>query len=406
MAEEYIADVTIIGAGLAGASLALALSGHNLSIRLVESKSLKRGSLISNEDLNGFDLRVTALTPRSVNLLERLEVWQAVKNFRVCPYNHMVVWDAEGTGRIEFDCAAIGAPRLGTIVENGVLLSELLSKVESKEDIAFLTPDSIDGFSGSHKEDLLNITLSSGRSINTRLLVAADGAYSKVRELAGFKINEWEYGQRAIVATVEVEKYHQATAWQRFLCTGPLAFLPLSENSNSHFCSIVWSCDNWLAEQLATLSDEDFCVRLSHEFEYTLGKVLGISSRIVFPLRQRHSTAYYKPQVALIGDSAHTIHPLAGQGINLGLQDVEIFAEEILAAHKANIAIGSQDVLARYQRRRKGENLQMMLVMEGFKRLFGSREMPIRWLRNVGLSKINGMPGLKKYVIRYAMGIN
>ena len=160
-----------------------------------------------------------------------------------------------------------------------------------------------------------------------------------------------------------------------------------------------------MAEELISLDDQEFCKRLSAEFEFTLGDVLGVSDRAFFPLRQSHAVSYFKPLVALVGDSAHSIHPLAGQGLNIGLLDVDVLSEELLLAHNSDIEIGSLEVLARYQRRRRGENLQMMLAMDGFKRLFGSRKIPLRWLRNEGLRSVDKMEWIKKRVINYAMGL-
>ncbi|MDG1988295.1 MAG: UbiH/UbiF/VisC/COQ6 family ubiquinone biosynthesis hydroxylase [Halieaceae bacterium] len=405
MDKAKTSDVVIVGAGVAGASLALALSGHGLSIQLIEATDLGGYSLPSDKNLNSFDLRVSALTPRSVNILARLGAWDAIKNYRHCPYTHMVVWDADGTGKIEFDSSSVGASELGNIVENRALVSELLNQIERRGDISLTVPDKLENVVNSGAENILNITLSSGKKINTRLLVAADGARSKVRELMGFSTTEWDYDQQAIVATVQIEKCHEATAWQRFSATGPLAFLPLPGEENTHFCSIVWSCDNWLAEELISLDDQQFCKRLSAEFEFTLGDVLGVSDRAFFPLRQSHAVSYFKPLVALVGDSAHSIHPLAGQGLNIGLLDVYVLSEELLLAHNSDIEIGSLEVLARYQRRRRGENLKMMLAMEGFKGLFGSRKVPLRWLRNEGLRNVDKMQWVKKRVINYAMGL-
>ena len=405
MDKAKTSDVVIVGAGLAGASLALALSGHGLSIQLIEATDLSDSSLPSDRNLNSFDLRVSALTPRSIKILERLGAWDAVKNYRHCAYTHMVVWDADGTVKIEFDSSSVGASELGTIVENRALVSELLNQIERRGDISLAVSEKLDNAVSSSAENILNITLSSGKKIDTRLLVAADGARSKVRGLTGFSTTEWDYDQQAIVATVQIEKSHNATAWQRFSATGPLAFLPLPGGENTHFCSIVWSCDNWLAEELISLDDQLFCKRLSAEFEFTLGNVLGVSDRAFFPLRQSHAVSYFKPLVALVGDSAHSIHPLAGQGLNIGLLDVDVLSEELLLAHNSDIEIGSLEVLARYQRRRRGENLQMMLAMDGFKRLFGSRKIPLRWLRNEGLRSVDKMEWIKKRVINYAMGL-
>jgi 2-octaprenylphenol hydroxylase len=220
-----------------------------------------------------------------------------------------------------------------------------------------------------------------------------------------FKTREWDYGHRAIVATVQVAESHQETAWQRFLPSGPLAFLPLPGTENAHYCSIVWSLQDDLVDDLLALDDASFCGELNKAFENCLGGALGSSPRFAFPLRQRHALDYVQPGVALVADAAHTIHPLAGQGINLGLQDVAALAEELLAAHGRGIGPGQVDVLQRYQRRRKGENLLMMSAMDGFKRLFEQDALPIRWLRNAGMRGVGRIAPLKQRLMRHAMGI-
>ena len=233
-----------------------------------------------------------------------------------------------------------------------------------------------------------------------------DEALSQLRKLAGLRTREWDYGHHALVCTVETEKPHCGVAHQRFLSAGPLAFLPLASRAGRNYCSIVWSVESAPAQELLALGDEEFKQQLGLAIEHRLGAILACSDRIGFPLRQRHAIDYVQPGLALVGDAAHTIHPLAGQGINLGLQDVAVLAQELLAAHQQGAALGSLAVLQRYQRRRKGENLLMMAAMDGFKRLFAEQALPVRWLRNTGMNLVGGNGPLKRRLMRHAMGIH
>ncbi|MEQ8265075.1 UbiH/UbiF/VisC/COQ6 family ubiquinone biosynthesis hydroxylase [Pseudohaliea sp.] len=403
MAEQSF-DVTIVGGGIAGSALAAALTGHGLSIALVEARPLPAGRSEPAPGLDGFDARVSALTPRSQAFLERLDAWAGVTAVRACPYRHMTVWDAEGTGAIEFDVDEIGAPALGTIVENRVLVEALVERFRGAADVAVRAPESVERVVREGSQVVL--ALAGGDTLRSKLVVAADGALSPLREALGFRTREWDYGHRAIVATVQLEHPHRATAWQRFLPTGPLALLPLLDGEDgSHRCSIVWSIEEAQAEELLALDDAGFCAALGAASEHRLGAVLASTRRLAFPLRQRHAVDYIAPGVALVADAAHTIHPLAGQGINLGLADVEVLAAEVLRAAERGLDPGRLDVLRRYQRERKGDNLLMMAAMEGFKRLFGARALPVRWLRNSGLRLVDGAVPLKRELIRQAMGV-
>jgi 2-octaprenylphenol hydroxylase len=228
---------------------------------------------------------------------------------------------------------------------------------------------------------------------------------SRVREMMEFRSREWDYGHRAIVATVEVAQAHEATAWQRFLPSGPLALLPLPGEEGKNFCSLVWSLQEHLVEDVMALDDKGFCAELERASERRLGTVLGSSRRFAFPLRQRHAIDYVQPGVALVADAAHTIHPLAGQGINLGLADVAALAREIVAGHHSGTSPGQLELLRRYQRQRKSENLLMMSAMDGFKRLFEQQSLPVRWLRNAGMRTVDQMLPLKQQLMRHAMGL-
>lgn len=404
MADPVQFDIAIIGAGIAGSALASALSGNGLSIALVESRPLTRPQLPSALDVQQFDARVSALTPRSREMLQGLGAWQAIAGYRLCPYGHMTVWDAEGTGEIEFDCSEVNAPALGYIVENRAIVAALLDSIAGAADVTAFSPARLEACTRLDTSRM-EVVLEGAGPLQAGLVVAADGAESRVREMMGFQTREWDYHHRAVVTTVRVEKPHRETAWQRFLPTGPLAFLPLPGSAGEHFCSIVWSLKEELVDPILALGDDAFCRELTKAFEGRLGEVLAASPRFAFPLRQRHAVDYVQSGVALVADAAHTIHPLAGQGINLGLQDVAVLAEEILAGQARGSAPGQLELLRRYQRRRKGENLLMMTAMEGFKRLFEQQSLPLRWLRNAGMRGVGRLGPLKQQVIRRAMGL-
>jgi 2-octaprenylphenol hydroxylase len=405
MAETRHFDVTIIGAGIAGSALAVALSDSGLSIALVEAQPLPETLPDPEPTVSGFDPRVSALTPNSQSLLQRLGAWPTMESQRMCPYGHMTVWDSEGTAVIEFDGAEVEVSVLGHIVENRVITGSLLQCLRACKDVTLLNPARLADCS-LQVSARVEVSLEEGEPFTTDLLVAADGALSKVRGMLDFQTREWDYGHRAVVTTVQVERPHDATAWQCFLPSGPLAFLPLPDIDGRHYCSIVWSLEEDLVDDLLALEEPEFCSRLENAFEARLGKVLACSGRFAFPLRQRHAVDYVQPGVALVGDAAHTIHPLAGQGINLGLADVAVLAEEVLAAHKQGLNPGAMATLHRYQRRRKGENLSMMMAMDGFKRLFAQRSLPVRWLRNAGMRGVGRFAPIKAQLMRHAMGID
>jgi 2-octaprenylphenol hydroxylase len=396
-------DVAIVGGGIAGLALAAGLADTGLDICLLEARPLAPRPLPA-AGLAGYDARVSALTPRSIAQLDRLGAWQRILARRSCSYRHMTVWDADGTGRIDFDADEMGTDSLGTIVENSVITQALLEELlEQKPQVRLLAGEALSGAGRETNGDII-LKTDSGE-VSAGLVVAADGALSPLRQWFGFRTREWNYGHRAIVTTVVTERSHADTAWQRFLTTGPLALLPLPDCAGEHFCSIVWSIDDAEADDLLALGDGDFCAALTRASESVLGEIRAAAPRFAFPLRQRHAVDYVQPGVALVGDAAHTIHPLAGQGINLGLHDVEVLAGEIAGAAARGLDPGDLQVLRRYQRQRKGDNLLMMAAMDGFKRLFGTRSLPLRLLRNTGLKGASALTPVKHQIMRHAMGL-
>lgn len=396
-------DIAIVGAGIAGSALALALRDSGWSVALIEAGEARAPDLPAGRELLDFDRRVVALNPRSCRFLDQLGAWSAVAAYRCCPYRHMSVWDGEGTGCVEFDARETGDQELGVIVENRVLVRALLEALGGQRDLQWLAPETVAACRPTAAG--WRLELASGKTLESALVVAADGALSPLRDMAGFATREWDYGHRAIVATVELAAPHGDTAWQRFSRTGPLALLPLPGTAQRHFCSIVWSQREARAAELLALDDEGFRAALEQACERRPARILACSPRVAFPLRQRHALDYVQPGLALVADAAHTIHPLAGQGLNLGLQDVAVLAQELHRARRRGLAPGDLSVLRRYQRQRKGDNLAMMAAMEGFKRLFELPASPLLWMRNEGMRLFDRAAPLKRQVMRRAMGL-
>lgn len=393
-------DIAIAGGGMAGSALACALAGSAYRVVVIESAEPK---VFSSDSF--FDPRVVALNLASENFLKQMGVWQDISAQRISPFDQMQVWDAEGTAQVSFDAAEMQQPALGYIVENSLVVSALRQRLQQADNVVWLCPDAVVDLQDDEKNACCDITLQSGSIIRSALVVAADGALSALRQLVGIKTLEWDYGHTAVVATVKTEKPHGRIARQRFMSSGPLAFLPLQDKNDEHWSSIVWSTAPDAAQALLDLPDEVFAAELGKAFEYRLGNIHDVQGRFAFPLRQRHARDYQRGRVVLVGDAAHTIHPLAGQGVNLGFMDVRVLAEELLAAREKNLPPAHPSVLKRYQRRRLGANLSMTATMELFQRLFASRELPVRWLRNTGMHGIDAMPALKKQIMRGAMGL-
>ncbi len=397
---EMRADLLIVGAGMVGSALALALQHSGLNILLVDGSPL---SVKPFDAEAAFEPRVSALSVASQRILERLGAWDGICARRVCPYGQMEVWDGSGTGRIHFSAASVHAEVLGHIVENRVVQDALLERLHDSE-IGLLANARLEQIRRSGEGWLL--TLADGRTLRAPLVIAADGANSAVRRLTGCETREWDYLHHAIVTSVRCSQAHQATAWQRFTDDGPLAFLPLQRDGEQGWCSIVWSTTPEQAERLMGLADEAFCAELERAFEGRLGQVLSADPRLCVPLRQRHAKRYVAEGLALIGDAAHTIHPLAGQGVNLGFLDAAVLAEELLNALDRGERLADVRVLSRFERRRMPHNLALMAAMEGFERLFQADPLPLRWLRNTGLKWVEQLPEAKALFVRQALGLS
>jgi len=387
-------DVVVSGAGMVGATAACLFAKQGLKVGLLDS------NVVADWQPDVTYPRVSAVNLASVNILKWLEVWQSIVDKRISPFRAMHVWENHSDAEIHFDAPSLGQPNLGYIIENNAITSSLVEKLRQNYNVRIM-----DGSALSerriHKDKLVLVT-DKNESLECSLLIGADGARSKVRELCEIDADPFDYGQDAIVTSVSLEKSHQSTAWQSFLPTGPVAMLPLQDGQ----CSIVWSCDRDYADELMESSDETFCEALSDVFRIHLGEVLDCGNRFRFPLRQHHAAHYISKYTALVGDAAHITHPLAGLGANIGFMDVAALAEVVDVARNRNLNISNHSVLRRYERWRKGENALVLGMMKGFKTVFGQSRDPVRAARQFGFNLTNQIPPLKSIFAKYAMGLS
>ncbi|WP_421868646.1 FAD-dependent monooxygenase [Motiliproteus sp.] len=402
-------DVAIVGGGMVGQALACGLGSSALSVAVIDplqTDAAQRLAKVKSEAKQGFDPRVSALSLASEQILRSLDAWPTMELLRVEPYQRMRVWDGEGTAEISFSAAEQHQSHLGHLVENRVTLAGLQQSLEQHDNIEWLGGRTIATLSEPEADGLDSwriLSLDDGSRLKARLVVAADGARSATRHLAGMPLSEWDYQHHAIVTTITTEQPHQQTAWQRFTEDGPLALLPLA--GDGHQLSIVWSTSPNHADALMAMDDAAFSEALGQAFEFRLGRITEVDPRFKFPLTQRHAKDYVAPSLALVGDAAHTIHPLAGQGVNLGLLDAATLAEELLASSELGLPLGELQRLRRYQRRRQGENLQMMATMAAFRHLYGEVPPVVHWLRNVGMKQVAATGPLKRLLVRHALGL-
>lgn len=388
-------DIIIVGGGIVGATAALALAKNKtLKIALLDTKPL--ATLWQQSDV---DYRVSAISLASQRIFQNLQVWPLLEAKRLSPYVKMHVFESCGTGAMHFDCAAVHANALGYIIEDQVLRSSLFEKIAEQPHIHLLSPVKLIALQENTQDILLKTA--DQQTLTAKLVIGADGAHSWVRQQAQIGLTTWDYEQTALVTTVKTTLPHQQTARQRFLPTGPLAFLPLREEKT---CSIVWSTSPDEAEKLYQLPVDLFAQALTTAFAATLGETKIIAERYLFPLKMRHAQQYVKSRIVLLGDAAHTIHPMAGQGVNMGLLDAASLADIIQTAISKKRDFTALYTLRRYERWRKSENIIFLGFVELLKKLYVSQQSTIQSLRNKGMHFTNQFPLLKNGLTHYALG--
>jgi 2-octaprenyl-3-methyl-6-methoxy-1,4-benzoquinol hydroxylase len=390
MNENY--DVLIVGGGMVGATLGCSLGGSRLRVAVIEEAPPPPFA-----PDQAHDLRVSAISVASASILRTIGAWEGIAGRRYCPFRRMRVW--EETGDVEFRSEDINEPVLGYIVENRVIQLALLDRLREFSNVEVLS--SVKARTIDYAPRGSKIELEDGRVLAGRLLVAADGGFSKVRQIAGMGVSGWDYEQHALVLTVDTAYGQQDITWQRFTPNGPLAFLPL----DGPHASLVWYERPDRVRQLRALPEEALLDELTRAFPPCLGELAGLGAVGSFPLKRQHALGYAKEGVALIGDAAHMIHPLAGQGVNIGLLDAASLAQVLIAARADGQDPGSSRVLRNYESMCRSNNLVMMTTMDLFYRVFGNANPPLKFFRNLGLGLAERISPAKKAVMRYAMGL-
>lgn len=394
-------DVVIAGGGIVGLALACSLQsnslqGSGLRIAVLENNPPDDTPLPEQPGL-----RVSAINAASERLFQHIGVWDKIIAQRACPYQGMEVWDRDSFGKIAFRGEEYGFSHLGHIIENQVIHRALWQQAEQLDDVTLLSPTKLKNIAWGENEAF--ITLEDQQQISARLVVGADGAHSWLRQHADIPLTFWDYGHHALVATIRTAEPHQSVARQVFHGEGILAFLPLTD---PHLSSIVWSVSPEEAQRLSALSHTEFNKILASTFDLRLGVCQVESERLTFPLVGRYARSFAAQRLALVGDAAHTVHPLAGQGANLGFMDVAELASELNRLQREGKDIGQYLYLRRYERRRKHSAAMMLASMQGFRELFDGSNPAKKLLRDIGLTLADSLPGVKPQLVRQAMGLN
>ena len=394
-------DILIAGGGMVGLTIALLLAQRDarkqLDITLVDAG--KKPSFSSDDDVS---LRVSAIATGTATLLADAGVWDSIAETRACPYRDMRVWDAtgsvDGPEALRFEAAEFAVPQLGFIVEN-VLIQHALLEALGKTDVSINYETRLKSVKKcGHR---YAVEYGDGEEAMPELLIAADGASSFVRNSAGISVKTWKYSQSAFVTHLESEESHLDTAWQRFLPDGPVALLPLQDDR----VSTVWSTTPEKAEELLSASDDEVGALLTDATDSVLGTLTVAGPRGSFPLKSQHADRYVMEGLALVGDAAHAVHPLAGQGAHLGMADAAALANEIAAALEAGDHPGDLPVLRRYARARKAANKSMLYFIDGLNRLFSNEITPLARLRGIGMALFNKSGPIREYAVQVALGM-
>jgi len=386
-------DVAIVGGGMVGAAASLALARAGFSVALVDAREPAAWSAADE-----VDLRVVGLAPSSIGLLDSLGVWDAIRTARASAYERMVVWDAANGATLRFDAADEARDVLGYIVENGLVQASLWQALDDAG-VRRIVPAEVVGY--AMREDRAQLDLADGQVVSARLVVAADGAESPLREMVGIGTHGRDYAQRGVVAHVATARPHERTAWQRFLPTGPLAFLPLDDGR----CSIVWSLPDAEAKRIMALDDDAFRDALGVASDFRLGPIVSVGRRAAFPLRLKLADRYEVGRLVLLGDAAHAVHPLAGQGVNLGLRDVAELRDTLVEAREAGRDFAATHVLRRYARRRRSADGLDAWSFDALARVYAWQAAPLVTARGVGVRLLDAMGPLKRKLARHAAGL-
>lgn len=385
-------DVAVVGGGMVGAATALALARAGFATALLEMRA-PRPWCAQDE----VDLRVVGLAPSSIELLDELGVWPSIREARAGPYAHMHVWDAASGAVIDFAAASRGQQLLGYIVENNLLQWCLWQALEASG-VQCLCPAEVGGFEA--RDDRILLELANGETLAAGILVAADGAGSPLRQLAGIATRGRDYRQRAVVAHLQTERAHERTAWQRFLPTGPLALLPLADGRSS----LVWSLPELEAQRVLALDDQGFLDEVGIASDFRLGRIVASTARAAFPLKLQLARRYQGERLVLLGDAAHTVHPLAGQGVNLGLRDVVELRDTLVDARAAGSDIGAAHVLRRYARRRRSADTLDALGFDALARIYAWQSPAWVAARGMGVGLLDRLAPLKRRIAEHAAG--
>lgn len=385
-------EIAVVGGGMVGGALALGLAQQGFQVTVIEQAAPP-----AFDNTQRPDVRISAISAASVDLLRGLGIWDAILAMRAHPYRRLETWEWENA-HVTFDAAELKLPLLGYMVENNILQLALWQALEAHPNVTLRVPASLKALHRREGGHLL--VLDNGDELAVTLVVGADGANSQVRQMAGMGIHAWQYHQSCMLITVKCENDPGNSTWQHFTPNGPHAFLPLFDN----WASLVWYDTPARIRQLQGLSMEQLQREIEHHFPARLGKVTPVAAG-GFPLTRRHALQYTQEGLALVGDAAHTIHPLAGQGVNLGYRDVEALLDVLQSARGHVEPWASAAVLKRYQMRRMADNFLMQSGMDLFYAGFSNDLGPLRVLRNVGLMAAERAGGLKRQALKYALGL-